>query len=291
MELEQLRQLDQIARLGTMSTAAGALHVSQPSLSKSMRRLERDLGRELFSRTPNRVELNEAGRVALEHARAILSQERLLRDDLDALSRRQRTLRVAAVAPAPTWRLTALAVERFPGTILDPQLMAERDVEASLINRESDLAILLRPLPLPGVRSCPLMTEELCLSVPAGHRLAGRESARLADANEEPFLAYKQIGFWMDVVRSHLPDSELIVQGDRTVFLRLAASSGLCCFATDAPENAGALGDHVRVPLVDADAHATFFLCVRDDAPERAQQIADWARATSRPPAAGRKRP
>ena len=74
MEFVQLRQLDAIARAGTISAAADELHTSQPSVSRSMRALERELGCELFERTRNHVELNEAGRLALRHARAILAE-------------------------------------------------------------------------------------------------------------------------------------------------------------------------------------------------------------------------
>ena len=51
--------------LGTISAAAEKLHLTQPSLSRSMKRLETDLGQELFDRTRNHVELNEAGRLAV----------------------------------------------------------------------------------------------------------------------------------------------------------------------------------------------------------------------------------
>ena len=51
-----------------------------------------------------------------------------MRNDFDELSKHERTIRVASVAPAPTWRLTALVVERFPGTILGPELMGEASV-------------------------------------------------------------------------------------------------------------------------------------------------------------------
>lgn len=128
MELEQLRQLVEVERCGTISAAAEELHITQPSLSRSIRRLERDLGQDLFDRGRNSVTLNEAGRLALTHAKRILADVRLMRNDFDELSKHERTIRVASVAPAPTWRLTALVVERFPGTILGPELMGEASV-------------------------------------------------------------------------------------------------------------------------------------------------------------------
>lgn len=273
MDIEQLRQLDAIERHGTMSAAAAELMTTQPSLSKSMRRLERDLGAELFDRSPNRVRLNEAGLVALRHARTILAEERLMRDDFAALARRKRTLKVLTVAPAPSWRLAELTAGCFPDVILDPQIAEAAGAQSALMNREADLAILAAPPQMPDMRSVRLMTEDLFLNAPAGSPLAVRSSISFADLDGEAFLILEQIGLWMDAVRRSLPNSQIIVQKDRVVFEQLAASTSLLTFTTNVPQNQVEASKRTAVPIVDADAHATFFLCVRDDAQERAREI------------------
>jgi DNA-binding transcriptional LysR family regulator len=273
MELEQLRQLDVIERDGTISAAAEELHITQPSLSRSVRRLEADLGQELFDRTRNHVMLNDIGYIALDHARAILAEEKKMRDVFDELSRRQRTLRIATVAPAPSWHLTSLVVNRFPGTILVPEIMDEDHVRSSLISRTADLGITLCPLQLPEVDSIPIMTEDLFLSAPVGNRLAKRDTVTFSDMDGEPFLVLDQIGFWMDVCRRRLPTSQIIVQKDQTVFAQIVASTSLCCFTTDAVDRASNDANRIRVPIADADAHATFFVNAQRDATERVRQI------------------
>ena len=65
-ELYQLEQLLAVAACGTLSNAAEQLHISQPALSRSMRKLEDEIGVELFTRSKNRMELNENGRLAAE---------------------------------------------------------------------------------------------------------------------------------------------------------------------------------------------------------------------------------
>ena len=141
MELEQLRQLDQIARCGTLQAAAEHLHLSQSALSRSLRRLEEDLGQPLFDRTRNSMQINPAGRMALDHARLILAEERRLRDDFAALAKRERTVRVASVAPAPTWRLSSLVLEQYPTTIVEPDIVSSDDIESRLLNGACDLAV------------------------------------------------------------------------------------------------------------------------------------------------------
>lgn len=73
MELEQLRQLVAFAEYGTLSKAAEALHLSQPSLSRTMQTLEEELQGKLFVRQKNRIVLNETGWIAVEQARKVLS--------------------------------------------------------------------------------------------------------------------------------------------------------------------------------------------------------------------------
>lgn len=278
MDLEQLRQLVAVDETGTMSGAAQRAHVTQPSLSRSMQRLEADLGCELFDRTRNSARLNEAGRVAVEHARDVLAAEQRMRDALDDLARKRRTLRVASVAPAPVWNLTARTVERFPGTILAPEVLPDAEVERRLFDRTADLAIMRKPIALPNCECIPLMTENLFVSVPAAHPLAMRKHVSFADLAGETFLVLDGIGFWKDVYEQGIPDVHSIVQRDREVFTQLVDSSDILCFTTDAPQNSNHVRGRVEVPLSDASAHATFFLVALHQNSERVREIVDWVK-------------
>lgn len=124
MELAQLQQLETVARTGTMSAAAHELSISQSALSRSIQRLERDLGTSLFTRGKNSATLNDAGLAAVEHARAVLREAQLLRDAVDEAQKRSRVLRVGTCAPAPLWKFTREVVERFPGSVLSSEMMA-----------------------------------------------------------------------------------------------------------------------------------------------------------------------
>ena len=279
MELDQLRQLDAIARAGTISAAAESLHTSQPSVSRSMRALERELGCELFERTRNHVELNEAGQVALRHARAILAEERRMRDAFDELTRTSRTIAIASVAPAPVWRLTERVTDRLPGTILTSELVDdEREVERRLFDRSADLAITRRPMGLPNVMCVPLMVENLFVYAPADDELAGRTSVSFAELDGRTFLMNAEVGFWGDIVRDAMPSARFIEQRDATVLAQMIRSSDLLGFVTDV--TGGQHGDErrVRIPIQDADAHATFYVVAMTDAPQAVARIVDLVR-------------
>ncbi len=276
MELEQMHQLDAIARCGTISAAAEELHLSQPALSRSIRRLERELGQELFDRTHNSATLNDAGRMAVDHARNLLRDERMMLDAFADLARRQRTLLMGTVAPAPVWHLTALTVERFPGTLLNPVTLPEDEVERRLMNRSVDLAITLRPMILPTMRSAQILVEDLSALLPPNHPLARRESISFANLDGESLLVLSEAGFWMGILRRAMPHSQIVEQVDRTVFAQLERTTELISFVTNYTEKTRDTHGRVSIPITDGDAHATFYLSVLVDAPQRVQDIFAW---------------
>src|SRR5437763_9974941 len=82
MELHQLRYFCAIAETGSFSRAAQQSHVSQPSLSQQIRKLEDELGTRLFDRLGRTVRLTEPGRAFLPRARAVLGELEAARCDL-----------------------------------------------------------------------------------------------------------------------------------------------------------------------------------------------------------------
>ncbi len=280
MNFEQLRQLEAVAEFGTVSAAADELIMSQSALSRSLARLEKDLGIALFDRHGRSISLNRAGATALEYVHSILREERLMRSALSELAHRAQTLTVGTVAPAPLWRLTALAVERFPGLLLSSQTIGQSDVERRLISAEIDLAISSQPLHYPAIRSHPLMSERLSVRVPESHRLAAKEALTRDDLDGETFLLYAGVGFWRERVQSALPHSTLIMQEDFSVFQQLVPTSGVLSFTTDAAFLTDTASG-VVLPLADEIAHATYHLLVRRDGPHDATQLFQWVTSQS----------
>ena len=282
MNFEQLRQLDAVARLGTISAAAIRLRISQPALSRSLARLESELEAQLLDRRGKSVTMSAAGEAALEYVRAMLHEERLMRIAIDEAVSRTSTLAVGTVAPAPLWRLTALIVERFPDRLLSSRTMAQQDVEREVMDHEIDLGISFKPLTYPAVRCCHLMDERLSVSLPCGHPLVERAKLTFADLQNETFLLYNNIGFWRGLVDEHLPHATFIVQEDYAVFQQLAHTSPALTFITDAAYLAADMPNRVTVPLDEPDACAHFYLLASASGSRQAAEIFDWVQAQTR---------
>jgi hypothetical protein len=122
---------------------------------------------------------------------------------------------------------------------------------------------------IPTVESIAFMHEDLYANVPRDHVLRNRESLSFAELDGQTFLVYGGIGFWHDVHTCMMPFSQFVVQPDRTIFLQQVRTSSLLTFTTNAPENTSAHPSRVAIPITDADAHVPYYLCMREDAPDR----------------------
>ena len=277
MTIEQLEHIACVARTGSISRAAAELHMSQPALSRSIRRLEDELGCGLLRRTANRSALTEAGCIAADYADDLLRTYRRMRDELSSLETRRRTLRIGTCAPAPLWRVTQLVVETTPGTIVASESLDEQHLRRGLMEDTLDATIMLRPLALPGFISQPIMTESLSVLLPSMHPLAAERTLRFQDIDGETFLVYANIGFWRSIVERELPHATFLWQEDRSMFEILLSTSDALASSTEAAtpytshqtENVA----RVAVPLSDASARATFYLVYRTDGQGKGSEL------------------
>ena len=273
METERLRQLEAITRLGTVSAAARELHLSQPALSRSIARLEQDLGVELLERSGRHVEVSRAGRVVLEYARPILHEERLMRQAIEELVGGGLGVAIGSIAPAPMRYLASRLLGEKTDLRLSTSSLAKREVRDALLDGKVDLAIGLAEDALPSFARKPLMTERLAVSVPVGHRLAEREEVSFAELDGESFLLQAHVGFWREMVERAMPKSTFLVQENRDVYLELSKTSRAMFFVSDVGV-ANAKGEgRVVVPISDDEARPTFWLLMREDARDDVREL------------------
>lgn len=276
MDIEQLRQFDAIARCDTISAAAAELKMSQSALSRSIARLESELGVELLERNGKRISIGRDGAVLLDYARAILHEERLLRMAAAECANRTHAITVCTVAPAPLWRLTAIALEHFPAQILTSRLEGQRDVERDMMNGSADLGISMKPVSYPSVRCKHLMDERLSISVPQGHALAEKRRLEPRDLEGQTMFMLERVGFWADAVQSAFPKTDFVIQQDPEVLNKMAANPSALMFTSDAPYQRHNEG-RVSIPLDDPCMCASFYLLVSTEATATAQAIFDAA--------------
>lgn len=276
LNLEILAQFVAYADYGTLSKAAEALHISQPSLSRSMQRLENDLQVNLFTRGKNHLALNETGQIAVNYARKVLDEAEVMTTAVQMYDRQFHTISVGSVAPFPMWTLLSEASTSYPEMTVNGELRDETTLLQGLI-ATNQYSMILLPYQLDDPRcvSIHYMEENLMLSIPATHPLGSREAISFADFDGETMLVFAGIGFWDRIHHIHLPHARFIMQQDRTDLAELIEHSDYPTFITDRTiDRDGMHGNNrVAVPITDDDAHQHFYLTYRKEDAHRLQSL------------------
>ena len=263
LELYDLEKLVVFRREGTLVAASEKLLISQPALSRSMRKLEDEMGVELFTRSKNRMELNENGLLAADLAEKLLGEADSLVSRVRQLDRSRHTVSVGSVAPEPLWELAAAIGSAYPGMTVSSGL-AEADALLAGVQDETYSFVVLTFAPqLPGVEVLPFGSEKLCFLLPMNHPLAGEAELRLADLNGETMLLRPNLGFWTRSLES-LPDTRFLVQQEDYAFGELIRASSLPAFTTDRVQRRyGATEGRVAVPISDHGTSVDYFVAYR----------------------------
>ena len=192
MELHQLRYFCAVAETGSFSRAAEQSHVSQPSLSQQILKLEGELGARLFDRLGRSVRITELGKTFLPRARAVLRELEAAKGDVvegkEFIGGPITVGVIPTVAPyfLPP-RLTAFS-RKFPQV----RLTIVEEITPVLLDRlragTIDVALLALPIRGHEFDALPLLTERLFAALPKQHKLTSRRSIYLKDLRAEPFL-------------------------------------------------------------------------------------------------------
>jgi LysR family hydrogen peroxide-inducible transcriptional activator len=192
MELHQLRYFCAIVDSGSFSRAAQHCHVSQPSLSQQILKLEDELGARLFDRLGRTIRLTALGQALLPRARAVLRELEAARGDVDEQKTSVSGTLAVGVIPTVAPYLLPPRLSVFSRKFTQAQLTIVEEITPVLLERlraaTIDLAILALPLRGHEFETFPIVTERLFAALPKNHRLARRDSISLRDLRSEPFL-------------------------------------------------------------------------------------------------------
>ncbi|WP_165956451.1 LysR family transcriptional regulator [Kribbella antibiotica] len=209
MELRQLRSFVVVAEELNVGRAAVRLHLTQPSLSRQIAALERDIGVELFARIKKRFVLTAAGATFLAEAQdllrrseeAVRAAQRTQRGELGTL--RLRFVQSATFEALP--RLLGAFRTAYPEVVLDLETLTTLRQTEALRDGRIDVGLLRPSAPsaepadekaavqlAPGLSSRVVSSDPVLVALPARHRLARRKRLRLAELGGEPFVFYNR---------------------------------------------------------------------------------------------------
>jgi LysR family hydrogen peroxide-inducible transcriptional activator len=190
MDLDQLRYFLRVAERQNFTRAAEDLAISQPALSRSIQRLEEELGQPVFERKTRSVSLTDAGTLLQARAQQVLTILEDTKAEItdDGQSGRVRVGAIPTIAPFFLPEILRNFSKEFPKATLIVQENTTDALLKSCTQGEIDLAILALPVPAKYLEVEVLFEEELLLVLPCDHPLVGKEKIRLSDVEPFPFV-------------------------------------------------------------------------------------------------------
>lgn len=190
MELDQLRYFLRIAETKSFTRAAELLFVSQPALSRSVQKLEEELGVPLFVRKSRVVELSDSGskfKIRAEQILTLVDDTKAQLTD-DGKTGRVRIGAIPTVAPyfLPTFLKTF--AKNFTEAIAEVYEDTTKNLLHQLTQGEIDFAVLALPVNEKHLEVESLFEEELLLALPRHHELCDKAQIRLKDLEQIPFV-------------------------------------------------------------------------------------------------------
>lgn len=249
MELLQLKYFLEVARLEHMTEAARSLHVTQSSLSKTIGRLEEDLGVPLFDRVGRKLRLNEFGSRFYRRAeRALFELEQGKQEISDLSSPEHGTLELAVTTASTLPQILREFRNKRPDILFHVQMLTTQEMVTLLYRGEVDFCLSSPPIRGEDIECQIMFVDPILVAVPKGHRLADRNSISLTELRDESFVGVKRGYGTRDLVDSICKSAGFIptyvYEGDEPARLSSLVEAGIGIAFI--PSTARYSGEHIK---------------------------------------------
>ncbi len=268
MELNQLRYFVKLSEVQNFSKAAEELYITQPTLSQQIKRLETELGIELFTRSTRSVALTESGKQCYEHAKAALDHLDLFVSTAQEIQRQsEEHITVGILAVLPHWDIS-VALEEFAEEY--PQINCSLEFDWSkalveqLLDKKLDLIIgkVFWDRGDPKYQKLNVSTIDdglLYVLVGKNHRLAKERAVKLEELSKEKILTADQHACVVQYL-NQLANSKGMkvleyneVRSNRSMFRMIEAGMGVSVMSNDIVQEYNYKG--VKLLPLDPDQH------------------------------------
>ena len=282
MDITTLEYFKIIAESGSLTKAAQQLHITQPAMSAMLKKLEEELGVELFDRSPNRIYLNKTGEIALIHVNTILRNVEHLKADVLSAARQSQTLSIAFCDPGVRW----FSVPRF--SVAHPEIQVKDDLyegedAASLLSeRVYDLMVTPQKITDTRIQSLPFLSDQVYLSVPEDSNLAGRDSISIREIPAQALL-YPQIGgYFLSQMEKVITENQLpltLVKNNYNVTQHLIRTTNFLATISTLSMDLRNDGPHRRlIPMIDPELNVLYYISYLKANREKVKVFLQWGK-------------
>ncbi|KAA8782439.1 DNA-binding transcriptional LysR family regulator [Paenibacillus sp. 4624] len=230
MNFHQLHIFYTVAEKGSFSAAAQALHMTQPAVTMQIQSLEDYFGTKLLLRSTKKIELSEAGRTLLPHAKRSVELVRQTDEAMSAFTQKlQGRLQLGASLTIGEYvlpRMLGPFAKQYPDISIVMKVMNTTQIMDEILKHQLNFGLIEAPVNHPDMIVEPVMQDELKLIVPAGHDLAGRGKVNLEEVMNYPFVLREEGSGTRQVMEGQLQKKK-IDPSDMNVVMELGSTGAV----------------------------------------------------------------
>ena len=263
MDLHLLEILLSFKKYGTLSSTAEALHISQPTLTRNMQALEKEVDVPVFIHGKNSLKLNETGEFLVKESEKLLHSYAGMLQQLHILDDSLRVIHIGCSAPGPKSVYETIIQSYYPTSKID-WISNENETELlEGLQKHTYDFIFIQKQPLSKEfysKSC--LKEQLFTCVEKDHPfMKYKDGITFEQMDGYTYLQIEDVGIWKDIKAKNMPHSKIITQKDREDLTALVNSSSLPCFVSNITnENDRKYPRRIRIPIIDSDATREFMI-------------------------------
>ncbi|MBB1127750.1 MULTISPECIES: LysR family transcriptional regulator [Limosilactobacillus] len=266
VDLELLTELVAFHKYGTLSATAEHLMVTQPTVTRGMKKLEQELGVSLFNREiSNRILLNETGLLAAAEAKKLLQAENNFTEKILNFDRLSHKITISSIAPGPIRLIDAFKNQFTSHLELNHQLIKPENILTNLQTLKERLIFTDKEYNTDEVESMYIGIEYIGVGIDKFHPLAQHKSVSFKQLVGLIFLVVQDTGPWEKIIEEHIPAAKFLYQQDLSSMRELSQYSNFPFFYSNLTEETSATferfsnGNHTKLPIVDKNNKIEFY--------------------------------
>lgn len=265
INIDFLEYLIVYAESENLSKASRTLHISQSALSRAMQKVEDYVGVPIFTRTKNKLSLNETGKELIKNAYLVIEAERLMKERTITFHNKATNISIGAVAPGPMIKYGNLLYSTFPNKNIVSKIEDKNTLIEKLKNGIYDCIFTDCEVNDDDLISQFAYTENLYITIPKAHFLAGlNRGVTFSEIDGQSFLVSNNLGIWDEIIAKNLPNSKFFPQAMDNLYEIINAST-IPNFSTNITIPLRTELERISLPIRDRDATVNFYISYKKE--------------------------
>lgn len=273
INIDFLEYLIVYAESENLSKASRTLHISQSALSRAMQKVEDYVGVPIFTRTKNKLSLNETGKELIKNAYLVIEAERLMKERTITFHNKSTNISIGAVTPGPMIKYGNLLYSTFPNKNIVSKIEDKNTLIEKLKNGIYDCIFTDCEVKDDDLISQFAYTENLYITIPKAHFLAGRKrGVTFSEIDGQSFLVSNNLGIWDEIIAKNLPKSKFFPQAMDNLYEIINAST-IPNFSTNITIPLRTELERISLPILDRDATVNFYISYKKEGKNKLKKL------------------